>query len=82
MKTIIGTTTRGVGFTIYSWDNEIYFMDDNGDMLTWDLNPVNIKLVTEMADYIQTKLPVYQGVAAWYSITVLVEGIKKVKGIT
>lgn len=46
------TTTQGVKFEIITTDDEIMFLDEAGDSLTWDNNDKNMKLVDDMVKII------------------------------
>jgi hypothetical protein len=41
-------TTKGVKFEIITTNDEIMFLDEAGDSLTWDNNDDNMKLVDDM----------------------------------
>ena len=43
---------NGIAFDVFTTDNEILFMDENGGSLTWELNDMNLSLVDAMVEEI------------------------------
>lgn len=39
---------NGIAFDVFTADDEIMFLDENGGSLTWELNDMNLSLVDAM----------------------------------
>lgn len=49
-------TTNGIKFDIIETDDEIIYLDANGESLTWDNNDVNKEIVNDMVTLITRRV--------------------------
>lgn len=50
-----GKTTQGIKFDVITINDEIVYIDENNETLTWDYNSRNAKLVLNMVRELETR---------------------------